>query len=145
MAISELQNASENRYSSRGRYKQSFINLVVREVEEGLDIREACERHHVRRNRLQDWLDKYSAPSYTRPKLLCYSAVQKKSICRSIAQGKLTVQEAVSTYGVHSTTIYSWQRKEKCELEFPKDGPLKKPTKLSLIKSSKEVGDDEMK
>lgn len=145
MAILEVHKASENRYAPSGRYKHSFIKQVVGEVEEGLDIGEACKRYNLQGRRLRDWLDKYSSPSYSRPKLLCYSAIQKKSICRAIAQGKLTVQQAVTTYQVHSTTIYSWQKQEKHELEFSKDPVLKKSTKASIVKPPGEDGGDEIK
>jgi transposase len=145
MAISEVQKASENRYSPAGRYKHSFIKGVVKEVEEGLDIREACKRYQLQGRRLHDWLDKHSSPSYSRPKLVYHSAVQRRSICRAIAQGKLTIQQAVTTYQVHSTTIYSWQKKEKNELEFSKDQLLKKSTKASIVKPPVEDGGDEIK
>ncbi|MBC7829278.1 MAG: transposase [Chitinophagaceae bacterium] len=145
MAILEDQKGLENRYSQRGRYKHSFIIEIVREVEEGLDIREACKRYHLQGRRLHEWLDKYSSPSYSRPKLFCYSAVQKKSICRAIAQGKLTVQEAVTTYQVHSSTIYWWQKQEKHELDFSKDHVLKKSTKASNVTPPAEDGGDEIK
>ena len=145
MAILEVQKGSENRYGPRGRFKHSFIRQIVREVEEGLDIREACKRYHLQGRRLHDWLDKYASTSYSRPKLLCYSAVQKKSICRAIAQGKLTVQQAVTTYQVHSTTIYSWQKQEKHELEFSKDPVLKKSKKASNVTPPGEDGGEEIK
>lgn len=145
MSILEVQKASENRYSLRGRYKHSFIKQVVREVEEGLDIIEACKRYQLEGRRLHDWLDKYSSPSYSRPKLVHYSAVQRRSICRAIAQGKLTVKQAVTAYQIPATTIYSWQKKEKAELESSKDHLLKKSTKVSIVKPSVENGGDEIK
>lgn len=144
MAILEVPKASENRYAQSRRYKHSFIKQVVGEVEEGLDIEEACKRYNLPGRRLRDWLDKYSSPSYVRPKLLCYSAVQKKSICRAIAQGHLTVQQAVITYHVHSTTIYSWQKKEKHELDFSKDQVLKKSTKAFIVKPTEEDSGEEI-
>jgi transposase-like protein len=145
MSVLEVPKGSENRYFPGGRYKHSFIKQVVREVEEGLDISEACKQYNLQGRRLRDWLDKYASPFYSRSKLHYYSAVQKKSICRAISQGKLTLQQAASTYHVHTTTIYSWQKQEKHELEFPKDEVLKKSTKASVVKPSTEDDEDEVK
>ena len=144
MSILDVQKESENRYSAGGRYKHSFIQQVVREVEEGLDIKEAYKQYGLRGKTLRDWLDKFASPSYGRPKLKCYPVVQRRSICRAIAEGKLTPQQAANTYHVHVSTVYSWQKQEKNEL-YSNDVALKKSKKKSAATESAEQEDDQVK
>jgi transposase len=145
MSILDVKNQSENRYAPGGRYKHSFIKQVVREVEEGLDVREACERYGIGGKCLRGWLDKYASSSYKRPKLVYSSAVERRSICRAIAEGKLTARQASSTYHVHIKTVYLWQKQQKDELAFSNDLALKKSKKTSTVKLPTEHEDDQVK
>lgn len=110
-----------------------------------MDIKEACERYGVRGKRLRNWLDKYAGPSYRRPKLIYYSAVERRSICRAIAVGKLTVQQAASTYHIDSSTVYFWQKQEKRELERSNSLVLKKSKTTFIVTLPREDEDDKVK
>ena len=130
--MSEDQKGSLIKFSPKGRYKPSFSKELVHQIEEGLDLHEACMLHGIYRGTLLRWMKKYGSASYVYPSRAALSIQEKRSICRSVADGRLSIKEAAAACNTKTETVIRWLSKEKDELSGSNNLPLSKPKKVPL-------------
>jgi len=109
------------RESKQSRYDKRLILKVVSEVEAGLPRKEANRIYSLGKGTLNSWMQDYSSANYQlniKPK--SYSNLQKRTIVTAIEQGRMSIKEARSAYGIRTEKlIRSWitqYKGEKVEL-----------------------------
>lgn len=104
------------RYGPKGNFSVAFIKKVVQEVEAGAGVQDTYKRYGLSSRLLRQWLNKYGSVRYLQSQRPKYSIQDKRSVCRSIREGKMTVGQAVSSYRVDVATVYDWLKMEKADL-----------------------------
>src|SRR5882724_10714169 len=118
------------------RFGKNFIRAVVKEVEEGLSKREACDKYGMSSAILYDWVVKYGSDASRVNRLPRFTAQQRRSIIRAIREGRMTIKEAKLAYKITGRdTVRRWIREsnqENAELTaMNKPGKKSPPSKLS--------------
>lgn len=129
MENSEHIPASKGRFSSNGFYDPRFIKQVVQEIEDGLPLQAARSNYDLKRNTLGDWINRYGSPNLLQSQKKATSPQIKRSVCRSIHAGTMTISEAAIAHHVHSRTIKGWllnYQEENTELPVSNLAILKK-------------------
>ena len=104
------------RHGPKGNFSVAFIKKVVQEVEGGAGVQDTYKKYGLSSGLLRDWLNKYGPVSYLHSQVPKYSIQDKRSVCRSIREGKMTVRQAAGSYRVGITTVYDWLKMEKADL-----------------------------
>jgi len=121
------------------RYDRRLILKIVGLVEDGLPHKEAMRIYGMGSSTLGSWLREHGSPHYHgKLKRKSYPNLQKRSIASAIEQGRMSVGEARSAYGIKTErTIRGWvqqYRTEKVELCGVKEQP--KPEKTVPVDTS---------
>lgn len=131
MSKSKEQNGAV-RYGPKGRFSVAFIKKVVQEVEEGGSLQDTHMKYGLSARLLRYWLNKYASATYLQSLPQRYSMQDKRSVCRAIRDGKMTISQAVSSYRVGATTVYDWLKMENVDLSVTNTTDiLKKEAKKS--------------
>jgi transposase-like protein len=133
------QELAERRFGPRGRYKPSFIKMVVREVEEGLAFQEAHEKYRMPAVTLTDWLRRYGSEEYLSCRRKRHPASLKRSTCQAVIDGRMTITEAALSLQLNAATLRTWVQQQKEEAVPINTEILKKSKKKS---STPPVTDD---
>jgi transposase len=120
------------RYGPKGRFSVAFIKKVVQELEEGAALQDTRMNYGLSGRLLRCWLNKYASATYLQSLPQRHSIQDKRSVCRAIRDGKMTVSQAVSSYGVGATTVYEWLKMENDDLSVTNTDVLKKKPKEIL-------------
>lgn len=111
------------------RYDFQFIQLVLKEIVEGLPVPSARKKYNIGECTLNRWMRKFCPPG-ARPVLRRnLSVTQKRTIARAVCSGSLSVREAMAAYQVGESSIHLWKRQygqENTELRFFNEDPLNK-------------------
>jgi transposase-like protein len=131
------------RFGSNGNYEHSFIELVVGEVEGGERSAKVAFKYQLSRSTLTGWLKLYGSPEYHKGKKKAFSTQVRRSICRAINDGRMTIAQAQSAYQIRAShTIKRWMRLEEQEntdladsnsITMKKDKPASPPADHSDI------------
>lgn len=133
----------KSRLTSNGFYDKRFIKQVVQEIEEGMPFQTALSNYGLKRGTLRDWMKQYGSLAYLQSRRKVTSPQMKRSICRAVQVGTMTITEASLAQHVHTHTIKAWLLKyqeENTDLSASNRAILKK--KKSENKGSKEVSSE---
>lgn len=122
------------RENKQSRYDKRLIFKIVREVEAGLPRKEANRIYGLSKASLDNWMRDYGSPEYKENiRRKNYSNLQKRTIVTAIEQGRMSIKEAQTAYGVKTDkTIREWlaqYKTEKVELCIVKESVMAKKTK----------------
>jgi transposase len=134
------------------RFGKDFIKAVVKEVEEGLSRREACDKYGMSSAVLYEWIVKYESDAFRASRRPYFTTQQKRTIVRAVREGRMTIKEAELVYKVTGRdTVRRWVRKstqENAELaSMNKPGKKSPPAELSDQQKDlqKELADAKLK
>ncbi len=111
------------------RYTRAFILKVVKEVEEGLSQKEACDLYGMAKMTIRQWLQQYS-DIYKEKRKPTITALRKRTIVSAVQQGTMTIQEAQAACRLkRPQSIREWLRaaeQENIELSSRQKGDMNK-------------------
>jgi hypothetical protein len=120
------------RYGPKGHFSVAFIKKVVQEIEEGAGLRDTRMNYGLSSKSLRSWLNKYASATYLQSLPQKHSIQDRRSVCRSIRDGKMTVRQAAVSYRVGTSSVYDWLKMENDDLSITNTtDPLKKKPKGS--------------
>ena len=97
-----------SRENPHARFNKLLIFQIVKEVEDGLCRKEACEKYGMVYGTLSEWLTKFGSEDYQKMKKRSFSVQQRRSIARSIKEGKMSKREAALIYKIEVKSLYAW-------------------------------------
>lgn len=123
MYMEELKSI-ENYAARQGKqspYDKRLVLKIVKEVELGLPRKEANRIYGLGKASLDNWMKKYGSSDYQENiKRRSYTNLQKRTVVAAIEQGRMSIKEAQTAYGVKTEKIIrNWltqYKKEKVEL-----------------------------
>ena len=133
------------RYSSKGNWDKRFIAEVVEEIHNGMPFNGAHQKYGVALGTLRRWVfeAKLAIPS---DKLKRPVPIElKRSVVRAVQTGRLSIKEAMRTYGIKTEkTIKAWREQfeqENDELAPANDREMKKkkPDHNNSIDSNNDI------
>ena len=83
--------------------KQTIVE-IVRSVERGAKRREVTSRYGVSRSTVSGWMREYGSPSYL-ARIRPLSVTDRRSLVRSVEEGRMTLLEAKTAYNLISTDV----------------------------------------
>jgi transposase len=126
-------------YSPRERkqshYDKRLILKVVKEVEAGLPRKEANRIYGLGKSSLYNWMRVYGSVNYQQNiKRKSFSNLQKRTVVTAIEQGRMSIKEAQTAYGVKNEKIirnwltqYKTEKVEICIITEPVMAKKSKP------------------
>lgn len=122
------------REHKQSRYDKRLILKIVKEVEAGLPRKEANRIYGLGKASLDGWMRDFGSPEYKENmKRKNYSNLQKRTIVTAIEQGRMSIKEAQTAYGVKTEKIIrNWltqYKTEKVELCIITEPVMAKKTK----------------
>ena len=103
----------------KAHFSKQTILEIVRAVERGATRREMVNRYGMAKSTLSDWMREYGSPSYL-ARIKPLSVTDRRSLVRSVEEGRMTLLEAKTAYNLISTdTVRRYLReaeREKAEL-----------------------------
>ena len=103
----------------KAHFSKQTILEIVRAVERGATRREMVNRYGMAKSTLSDWMREYGSPSYL-ARIKPLSVTDRRSLVRSVEEGRMTLLEAKTAYNLISTdTVRRYLReaeREKTEL-----------------------------
>jgi transposase-like protein len=97
-------------------YDKNFILEIVESIENGMVRSAITKEHGIAKSVLACWMRDFGSPSYQASKKGHFSQQEKRSIVRTIQEGRMTIFEARAAYRVNSTvTITKWLKESKRE------------------------------
>jgi transposase len=96
-------------------FSKKVIRQAVQEVEDGSSRKEVCSRYGIAYTTIGDWMKRYGSPAYIAQKRKSFSSAQRRSIARSVQEGRITIQEVALVYRVDRKLVRSWIRAVKQE------------------------------
>ncbi len=109
------------RDSKQSYYDKRLILKIVKEVEAGLPRKLARDKYGLGKSSLCSWMKRYGSEHYHEHlKRRSYTHLEKRTIVRAIAQGRMSIKEAQIVYKVKTEkTIRNWllyYKEEKIDL-----------------------------
>jgi transposase len=92
------------------RFHKQLILQIVREVEEGLSRKEACDKYGMAYCTLGEWMTRFGSAGYHASKRSHFSIHQRRSIVRALQEGRMTKEEAHLMHKVGKKTLTTWLR-----------------------------------
>ena len=98
-------------------YDKRLILKIVKEVEAGLSRKEANRIYRLGKASLDGWMRNFGSPEYKENmRRKSYSNLQKRTIVTAIEQGRMSIKEAQTAYGVKTEKIIrNWLTQYKTE------------------------------
>ena len=139
------------RERKQSHYDKRLILKVVKEVEAGLPRKEANRIYELGKSCLYNWMRKYGSMNYQQNiKRKIFSNLQKRTVVTAIEQGRMSIKEAQTAYGVKNEKIirnwlsqYKTEKVELCIITEPvmakKLKPISAAQAESLQKALKEA------
>ena len=124
-----------SREHKQSRYDKRLILKVVKEVESGLPRKEANRIYGLGKNTLYGWMRDYGSMNYQQNiKRKSYTNLQKRTVVTAIEQGRMSIKEAQTAYGVKNEKIirnwlaqYKTEKVELCIITEPVMAKKNKP------------------
>lgn len=107
--------SDKNNSTGRVRFSKRVIRQAVQEVEDGSLRKEVCSRYGMASTTLGDWMRRYGSSAYFDQRRKSFSAIQRRSIARSVMEGRVTIQEVAVVHKVDKKLVRSWIRAVKQE------------------------------
>lgn len=122
------------REHKQSRYDKRLILKIVKEVEAGLPRKEANRIYGLGKASLDGWMKNYGSPEYKENmRRKSYSNLQKRTVVTAIEQGRMSIKEAQTAYGVKTEKIIrNWlaqYKKEKVEICIITESVMAKKSK----------------
>lgn len=116
---------------------------MVKEVEAGLPRKEANRIYELGKSCLYNWMRKYGSMNYQQNiKRKIFSNLQKRTVVTAIEQGRMSIKEAQTAYGVKNEKIiwnwlsqYKTEKVELCIVTEPKMAKKTKPISAAQAES----------
>jgi transposase len=105
----------KNNTSARVQFSKKVIRQAVQEVEDGSSRKEVCSRYGMASTTLGDWMRRFGSPAYFEHRRKSFSSTQRRSIARSVLEGRITIQEVALVHRVDKKLVRSWIRAVKQE------------------------------
>lgn len=123
-----------SREGKQSHYDKRLILKVVKEVETGLPRKEANRIYGLGKATLNSWMREYGSMNYHQNiKRKSYTKLQKRTVVTAIEQGRMSIKEAQTAYGVKNEKIIrNWltqYKTEKVELCIITEPVMAKKTK----------------
>lgn len=115
MVSEKLSYRNSKRNDPTSQFHKKVILQIVQEVEQGMSRKEACCQYGMAYCTLGEWMRKYGSEYYQATKRISFSAYQRRSIIRSLREGRMTKQEAQLIHRVGKKTLTTWLREAKRE------------------------------
>ncbi len=97
-------------------YDKVLIKKVVKLVENGHNRQHLIKQYGMAESTLSDWMRHYGSVEYQKNKPRVYSKLQKRTICRAILNGQMTIKEACKSSNVKDVRlIRKWLKDLKAE------------------------------
>jgi transposase len=130
MVEKDDQTKRPGRYSAKGNWDKSFIAEVVEEIHNGMSYHAAHQKYNVPRKTMVRWIYEAKLDIPTGQLKRPVPVEQKRSVVRAVQTGRLSIKEAMRTYGIKTIkTINSWIQQfdqENAELVVVNDTEMKK-------------------
>lgn len=95
------------------RYPKPLILQIVREVENGLPRKDACDKYEMAYCTLGEWMSKFGSAAYHATKRASYPIHLRRTIVRALQEGRMTKDEAHLIHKVDKKILTTWLRKAK--------------------------------
>src|SRR5450755_480745 len=105
MSEKKYKSIPSKRSDRSSRFHKQLVVEIVREIEEGLPRKEACEKYSMAYSTLGEWMIRYGSEIYHATKRISFSAQQRRSITRTIQEGRMTKDEALLIHKVVKKTL----------------------------------------
>lgn len=123
------------RERKQSHYDKRLILKVVKEVEAGLPRKEANRIYGLGKSSLYNWMRVYGSVNYQQNiKRKSFSNLQKRTVVTAIEQGRMSIKEAQTAYGVKNEKIirnwltqYKTEKVEICIITEPVMAKKSKP------------------
>jgi len=139
----------KNNTTARVQFSKKIIRQAVQEVEEGSSRKEVCSRYGMAYTTLRDWMNRYGSSDYLDQKRKSFSSTQRRSIARSVLEGRITIQEVALVHRVDKKLVRSWIRAVKQEEHdlvcFNQEDMTAIPTNAAGIVDQKELEEARLK
>lgn len=103
------------RINPTAQFHKKMILQIVREVEEGISRKEACDKYGMAYGTLGEWMRRYGSEYYQATKRTSFSVQQRRSITRAIGEGRMTKGEARLIHKMSKKTLNTWLHQAKQE------------------------------
>lgn len=97
------------------RFERRLILQIVKEVEDGLPRKDACERYGMAYVTLKDWINNFASEEFLASRVNRHSLQQRRSVVRLIQDKKITKQQALELYKKNKRTLSLWLSQAKKE------------------------------
>jgi transposase len=98
------------RYQSKGHYDIRFIKGVLKEISEGLPMRAAQLKYNIGPTNIKRWIKVHAEEGQFANRRRRLSIQEKRTIVRTVSDGRLSIKEAVLTYKISEDSIKNWQK-----------------------------------
>jgi transposase-like protein len=105
MSIKTSKDIRSTRLDKTFPFGREAILLIVKEVESGLNRKEACAKYGMAYATLSEWMRQYGSVTYHSTKKFILSAQQKRSIVRAVNEDRMTKEEACHSHGIHKRLL----------------------------------------
>jgi transposase len=123
-----------NRYGAN--FELPIILEVVSKAEKGISRQRLCAEYGMGKTTLQEWLNRHGSQHYHANKRARHSPEERRSIVRSIVQGRMTIREAQLQHGIKANdTIRGWLRTFSKETLTPSPAAMKDKKKPTTTES----------
>jgi transposase len=133
------------RYSAKGNWDKRFIAEVVEEIHNGMPYQAAHQKYNVPVKTLIRWIYEAKLAVPTGKLKRPVPVEQKRSVVRAVQTGRLSIREAMRTYGIKTEkTIKAWTEQfnqENDDLALVNDSEMKKkkPSKGNSTDSNQDI------
>jgi transposase len=95
------------------RYSREFIFQIMAALDAGISRQDICEKYNIPYRTLADWLPRYASEEFLKKRKPSFNEQQRRSIVRSILEGRMTRKEASLAHGVTVATVRQWIKQSK--------------------------------
>ena len=117
MQVKAAKEIKSTRSDKRFPFTKEQILNIVKEVEGGLNRKEACIRYGMTYCTMSEWLRRYGSEVYQSSKKTILPDHQKRAIVRLVNEGKMSKDEVCRAHGVKKPLLNSWILRFKRESE----------------------------
>lgn len=115
MSVKKYKSIPSKRSDPSSRFHKRLVLQIVREVEEGLPRKAACDKYGMAYCTLGEWMSRFGSAGYHATKRSHFSIHQRRSIIRSLREGRMTKDEAHLIHKIGKKTLNTWLREAKQE------------------------------
>ena len=137
MSVKTSKDIRSTRLDKTFPFGREAILLIVKEIESGLNRKEACAKYGMAYATLSEWMSQYGSETYHATKKVNLSAHQKRSIVRAVNEGRMTKEEAYHSHRIRKRLLNDWilkYKREEQQLAVNNQQPMS-PIDISAVSS----------